>query len=704
MLAAPHPSPNHRDRHLKPPSPPAPGRPPLVNSSAASPPAAGAPPNLPAFGKYRIIERVAVGGMAEIYKARLDGIGGFHRTFAIKRILPHLSARPEFVDMLVEEARIAGLLSHANIVQIVDFGQVGGTYYIAMEYVDGPDLSRILRRCREKSITLPVPHAVFIAIEMLKGMEYAHNRQVLRGGRLDPLNVVHRDISPANVLVSFQGEVKLTDFGIAKASVKALETLSGVIKGRFNYISPEQASGKTVDQRSDLFNTAVVLYEMLTGQHPFSRRNEPETVEAIREGAYTPPSHVNPDVPYPLEAFLEVALQVRPEDRYPTATAMKDALDRFFHDSGFIFSHSTLAAFLKGLFPSEARGERPAAPPPGLMTQDPVTRPVEEEVDDGPTSTLPVPPPAAPAELLVADTTIRKRPEGGFNIPDITRTPILSGLLAGVGEESTFIRPNPTLEAEGGWSNAETAIKPDPTRARTAPATERAAHPRSAERAASARRAEPSAPDRATSERGHAAAPEAAARAPADASTASRPAAPRAARPPVRPGAPPPPRRTQTGGPADALSAERAAAAEQLGADRASNRSATIINSRTFRRFQILYLVFGAVITVLVMMVGFLLGRAIPPLDGSGGEVAAVTTPAAPMLELRHPVGSRLTVDGAEVAGSSPHRLSVTPGRHKVRLEGPDHAMMETEVTVAQNDVRVVSFEVTPLPRKGQSP
>ncbi|MCK6507682.1 serine/threonine protein kinase, partial [Myxococcota bacterium] len=188
------------------------------------------------FGKYQILGRVAVGGMAEIYKARLDGEGGFQRTFALKRILPHLTSRPEFVDMLVEEAKIAGLLSHANIVQIMDLGEVGGTYYIAMEYVDGPDLGRILRQCQDKGITLPVPHAVFITIEVLKALEYAHNRRVMRGGKEMPLSIVHRDVSPANVLVSFQGEVKLTDFGIAKASVKAMETVSGIIKGRFDYL------------------------------------------------------------------------------------------------------------------------------------------------------------------------------------------------------------------------------------------------------------------------------------------------------------------------------------------------------------------------------------------------------------------------------------------------------------------------------------
>ena len=182
------------------------------------------------FGKYQILERVAQGGMAEIYKARMEGIGGFNRLFAIKRILPNLSQNKEYIDLLVDEAKVAGLLSHANIVQILDLGEVSGQYYVAMEYVNGRDLGRVLARCNKRGITLPVPHSVFILIEVLKGLEYAHNRQIMRGKTPMPLDIVHRDVSPSNVLLSFQGEVKLTDFGIAKARVKALETVSGVIK------------------------------------------------------------------------------------------------------------------------------------------------------------------------------------------------------------------------------------------------------------------------------------------------------------------------------------------------------------------------------------------------------------------------------------------------------------------------------------------
>jgi serine/threonine protein kinase len=249
-------------------------------------------------------------------------------------------------------------------VQILDLGQVDGIWYIAMEYVNGRDLGATLRRARKKGLCLPVPHTVFIAIELLKGLEYAHQRQVMRGGRPVALNIIHRDVSPPNILLSFQGEVKLTDFGIARASLKAMETVSGIVKGRFDYMSPEQAAGsKDLDQRSDLFSVGVVLYEMLTGHHPFRTDNEIGTIERVRTGKYTPVSQRNPEVPFTLETIVDRALQVDREDRYPSATAFKEALDKFFHDAGFIFTHATLASYVRGLFPEATqRGNKQTMP------------------------------------------------------------------------------------------------------------------------------------------------------------------------------------------------------------------------------------------------------------------------------------------------------------------------------------------------------
>src|SRR5262245_32695682 len=340
-----------------------------------------------------------MGGTAEIYKARLEGIGGFQRTFAIKRILPNLSQNGEYIAMLVDEAKVAGLLSHANIVQILDLGQVDGIWYIAMEYVHGRDLGAVLRRAKKKGLCLPVPHTAFVAIELLKGLEYAHQRQVMRGGRPVALNIIHRDVSPPNVLLSFQGEVKLTDFGIARASLKAMETVSGIVKGRFDYMSPEQAAGsKDLDQRSDLFSVGVVLYEMLTGHHPFRTDNEIGTIERVRTGKYVPVSQRNAEVPFTLEAIVDRALQVNREDRFPTATAFKEALDKFFHDAGFIFTHATLASYVRGLFPEAATRPGKASTPPGAPSNPSsgkVTRAVVSAAsavaadgDDGPTRRL----------------------------------------------------------------------------------------------------------------------------------------------------------------------------------------------------------------------------------------------------------------------------------------------------------------------------
>lgn len=363
------------------------------------------------FGKYQILERIATGGTAEIYKAKLEGIGGFQRTFAIKRILPNLSQHSDYIAMLVDEAKVAGLLSHANIVQILDLGQVDGIWYIAMEYVDGRDMGAILRRASRKGLCLPVPHAVFIAIELLKGLEYAHQRQVMRGGKAVPLNIIHRDISPPNILMSFQGEVKLTDFGIARASLKMMETVSGIVKGRFDYMSPEQAEGrKDLDQRSDLFSVGVVLYEILTGVHPFRAESEIDTVERVRTGKYTAVSTRNPEVPFALQTIVDRALQVDRDKRYPSATAFKEALDKFFHDAGFIFTHATLASYVKGLFPEsqKKRPRNPGTPTGGMLRSEPLS-PVRRNATDRLGETYE--PPTGPLDLDSTPTSATGRNE-----------------------------------------------------------------------------------------------------------------------------------------------------------------------------------------------------------------------------------------------------------------------------------------------------
>ncbi len=429
------------------------------------------------FGKYRILERVAAGGMAEIFKARLEGIGGFHRTFAIKRILPHLTSNPEFVDLLVDEAKVAGLLSHANIVQILDLGRIDEHYFIAMEYVAGHDLGEVMKRCLEKGITLPVPHAVFICIEVLKGLEYAHKRQVMRDGRPVPLDIVHRDVSPSNILVSNQGEVKITDFGMAKASVKALETIDGVIKGRFDYLDALQAEGRPASQQSDLFSLGVVFYEMLVGDHPFRRDTDLATLEAVKSGQFEPASFVNMDIPPQLDDVIARALSPDPQERYPDATAFKEDLDRFFHESEFIFTQSTLAAFLKGLFPEHKKTRtRPQAGSAPQRPHAPAEPASPDDFDEDILPTVvqanplgqqvspfepakPKPPargqrPSAASSIHEAATMLRRIPDAGAANP--------FAQPAGLSEAATLIRANPLLDG-GELGEAETAIKRRPS-------------------------------------------------------------------------------------------------------------------------------------------------------------------------------------------------------------------------------------------------
>ncbi|MEZ4270530.1 MAG: serine/threonine-protein kinase, partial [Myxococcota bacterium] len=211
-----------------------------------------------AFGKYLLLDRVNIGGMAEVYKAKAFGVEGFERILAIKRILPNMADDSEFINMFVDEARIAVQLSHANIVQIFELGKFENQYYIAMEYVSGKDLRQILDDYRKRKEFIPLSAAAYLASKVCEGLDYAH-RKTDPSGR--PMNVIHRDVSPQNILVSYEGAIKLVDFGIAKAEDRASKTQAGVLKGKFGYMSPEQVRGMEIDHRSDIFAVGILLYE-----------------------------------------------------------------------------------------------------------------------------------------------------------------------------------------------------------------------------------------------------------------------------------------------------------------------------------------------------------------------------------------------------------------------------------------------------------
>ncbi len=277
------------------------------------------------FGQYEILERIASGGMAELYKAKRTGVEGFQKIVAIKKILPHLADDEEFVTMFADEAKLAAQLNHPNIIHIYDLGKIqAGGYFIAMEYVDGRDLRAIQQAGRETGVPLPVPLAVYVASKVASALDYAHRRRDAEG---QGLNIVHRDVSPQNILISYEGDIKLCDFGIAKAASKASKTQSGALKGKIQYMSPEQAWGKPIDRRSDLFSLGVVLHELLTGERLFRGDSDISVLEKVRIAEVLPPSRANPEVPHNLDAVVLKALAREPDDRYANASDLLRDLD-----------------------------------------------------------------------------------------------------------------------------------------------------------------------------------------------------------------------------------------------------------------------------------------------------------------------------------------------------------------------------------------
>lgn len=307
------------------------------------------------FGKYTLVDRIAVGGMAEIFLARQAGLEGFEKTIVIKRIRPHLSKQPNFVKMFLNEAKLAAQLNHPNIVQIYDLGKINESYFIAMEYIFGRDMRRIIPKADALGIPFPMVYALKIASSVCEGLYYAHQRADLYG---HPLHIVHRDVTPENIFVSFDGTVKVLDFGIAKAANQIEQTRAGEIKGKLSYMSPEQCMGKQLDNRSDLFSLGVVLYEWLTGFKLFTGDSEVAILKSITEGKIYAPSYFKADIPEAVEAILMKALEKDRERRYQTAWEMQYDLDQFLSQYEFTPSNIHLSNFLKQLFNDELEEER----------------------------------------------------------------------------------------------------------------------------------------------------------------------------------------------------------------------------------------------------------------------------------------------------------------------------------------------------------
>jgi serine/threonine protein kinase len=296
------------------------------------------------FGPYRLVRQIAVGGMAEIHLAKTKGIAGFEKYVALKMIHPNFAEDEQFIQMLIDEAKIAVQLNHGNIAQTFDLGRVGDTYYITMEYVDGADLYKILRRGSEKDFELPLDVCAFVAKEIASALDHAHRKRDSFG---KPLGIVHRDVSPQNVLISYSGEVKLVDFGIAKATMKARQTAVGVIKGKYYYMSPEQAWGDTIDHRSDIFSAGIVLYEMMTGQMLYLEEDLHRLLDMARKADIKPPSTLRRGIPPQLERIVMHALAKKPEDRYQSAGDFASDLERFLHAYSPVFTATKLAGIIR---------------------------------------------------------------------------------------------------------------------------------------------------------------------------------------------------------------------------------------------------------------------------------------------------------------------------------------------------------------------
>jgi serine/threonine-protein kinase len=301
------------------------------------------------FGKYTLLRRLAKGGMAELYLALQRSVADFEKLVVIKRILPQMNQDQAFIDMLLHEARVAATMTHPNIVQIYDVGQVDGLYYIAMEHAHGEDIRSIVRQMKKKGVAyFPFEHALGIAIGICAGLAYAHERRNLDG---TPLRIVHRDISPQNVIMTYEGDVKVVDFGIAKSNAQnEAGTKSGRLKGKVPYMSPEQARGEEVDHRSDIFSTGVLLFELTTGRRLFRGASEYDTLKMICESEYPLPTQLNPEYPRALEHIVMRALAKNRDQRYSSAREMQADLEAFVHDSRLVVSEMQRGEFMSDLF------------------------------------------------------------------------------------------------------------------------------------------------------------------------------------------------------------------------------------------------------------------------------------------------------------------------------------------------------------------
>jgi serine/threonine protein kinase len=302
------------------------------------------------FGKYDLLALLATGGMAEIWLARVPGMSGFEKLVVIKRLLDKLARDHEYVEMFLDEARINARLAHSNVAQVLELGQVEGKYFMAMEYVPGLSVSQVGKRATQRLGDVPQEVACGIVSQACAGLHYAHQMTMPDG---TPLGIIHRDVSPQNLIMTFEGLVKVLDFGIAKAHDRRSKTKTGLVKGKFSYMSPEQCLGQALDRRSDVFALGIVLFELSTARRLFKRGSTYDTYTAITKADVPRPRTLNPKIDPAVEAVILRALQLRVEDRYATAEEMQEALDQAMRGIGLRGSATDLGKFMEGTFAAE---------------------------------------------------------------------------------------------------------------------------------------------------------------------------------------------------------------------------------------------------------------------------------------------------------------------------------------------------------------
>ncbi|MFI5165983.1 MAG: TonB family protein [Thermoanaerobaculales bacterium] len=372
-------------------------------------PSAGPLPGGTPFGQYELMELIATGGMAEVYKARMRGLEGFQKIVAIKRILPHLTDNDEFVTMFIDEAKLAAQLQQPNIIHIYDLGKIERSYYIAMEYIEGKDLRSILRMLEEKQARIPLGLALFIGSRIAAALDYAHRKKDLQG---KAMALVHRDVSPQNVLISYEGEIKLCDFGIVKAASKASHTRAGALKGKLQYMSPEQAWGKDLDHRSDIFSLGLVLYEMLTGRKGFAGDSELSILELVRSPELVAPREIDPAIPPEVERVVLKALKEDRDNRYQTAADMLADLETILQSLRPTPGASELGVFLSDLVGRERLHAVPTTARPPATPTRPAAPPAESASRPKPAPPVRVPTTPPPAEVSELIPPPRRVPMG----------------------------------------------------------------------------------------------------------------------------------------------------------------------------------------------------------------------------------------------------------------------------------------------------